>query len=176
MTNDDLAAIEARHAAAKAELGALCDGRDFRMRMPVEGGDSDVRIDSALDDVPALVGEVKRLQAELQDAFVRIEERAKDLMDQRELLRRGDAMITDLRDRNAWLERRLADAANPWHDYADIPPPSKMQLIVRSGEMYEFARFIRTADGPCWRLRTGDVVECADYAEWAYLPRATSNV
>ncbi len=43
MTDEQLTAIEQRRAAAKAEVIAICAGKRWRMCIPVEQTDSDIR-------------------------------------------------------------------------------------------------------------------------------------
>ncbi|MBV2364284.1 hypothetical protein [Streptomonospora nanhaiensis] len=65
---DDLDAITAREEAAFKEVDRLCEGGRWTMRVPVEDTDSDVVIGAALADVRNLVGEVRRLRADLDAA------------------------------------------------------------------------------------------------------------
>lgn len=68
MTDEQLTAIEQRRAAAKAEVIAICKGKQWRMCIPVEQTDSDICITNSLDDIDALVAEVRR-QREMLNAF-----------------------------------------------------------------------------------------------------------
>lgn len=66
MTDEQLTAIEQRRAAAKAEVIAICKGKQWRMCIPVEQTDSDICITNSLDDIDALVAEVRRLQHDVE--------------------------------------------------------------------------------------------------------------
>ncbi len=58
----DLESIKQRKAAADAEIGALCEGKRWRMGIPARPDyDSDLLINAALGDIPALIAEVERL-------------------------------------------------------------------------------------------------------------------
>ncbi len=60
----DLEAIKQRKAAADAEIGALCEGKRWRMSIPARPDyDSDLLISAALQDVPSLIAEVERLRS-----------------------------------------------------------------------------------------------------------------
>jgi acyl-CoA hydrolase len=63
--DEQLKQAEQRANAAKAEVVAICNGKRWRMCVPVEQTDSDICIMGSINDVPALVAEVRRLREAL---------------------------------------------------------------------------------------------------------------
>lgn len=65
MKAEQLAEIEARHKAASEEVKALCDGKRWRMCIPVQSTDSDVVITSSLKDIPVLLAVINAMRHDL---------------------------------------------------------------------------------------------------------------
>jgi hypothetical protein len=64
----DTKSIRERAKLAHAEVSRMCNGKRWTMCIPVEPDDSDITIDNALRDVPALCDEVEDLRAALAKA------------------------------------------------------------------------------------------------------------
>jgi uncharacterized protein with PIN domain len=72
LTDEQLEHIKERLTKARAELSALCHGKQFRMCIPLQDDDSDQLIGAALRDSMKLIAEVDRLREEnerLRDAL-----------------------------------------------------------------------------------------------------------
>lgn len=78
-TKLDLEAIRTRKLKAENLITELCNGGRWRMSIPVQDGDSDVVMQSALNDVSALIVEVERLREQSVQA-------AKIILETRDLL------------------------------------------------------------------------------------------
>jgi len=64
----DIEAIRKRLQNATGELDALCAGKHrWTMTVPTRDDDSDIVIDAALADIPALLAEVERLRVDLAE-------------------------------------------------------------------------------------------------------------
>jgi hypothetical protein len=66
MTDEELAAIEARNTAAQNMVSDLCQGRrDWMMSIPARPDhDPDLVIGISQRDVPALIAEIRRLRGQ----------------------------------------------------------------------------------------------------------------
>ena len=156
LTPEQVAAMLDDAKVARKEVSALCNGKSWRMCVPVEDADSDMVLCKAIDHVRALAAEVSRLLAEQtkwREAGLAAAANLGRMRDELEALRKErDEYVSALNRANELLRYHMKDSCDEHAvslDWCGACRTAKHQFHVAEEHLFSVARAALKAGGKC---------------------------